>query len=127
MNAFRGGNQLWCIFFRAARYPRRSPFVSSRPLALVAAAGPAGDLGEAFFRRARKEKPTRGGGGRVGLRSAFQSQAHARALGPATAQPGRADLKLRLVEWRMLARLFPRSEGDRQAGRVPSGLALVLV
>ena len=37
------------------------------------------------------------------------------------------DLKLRLVEWRMLARLFSRSEGDRQAGRVLSGLALVLV
>ena len=37
------------------------------------------------------------------------------------------DLKLRLVEWRMLARLFSRSESDRQAGRVPSGLALVLV
>ena len=37
------------------------------------------------------------------------------------------DLKLRLVEWRMLARLFSRSEGDRQAGRVLSGLAWVLV
>ena len=36
------------------------------------------------------------------------------------------DLKLRRVEWRMLARLFPRSEGDRQAGRVLSGLALGL-
>ena len=36
------------------------------------------------------------------------------------------DLKLRLVEWRMLSMWLSRSEGNMQAGRVLSGLAWVL-
>ena len=37
------------------------------------------------------------------------------------------DLKLRLVMWRMHSRKLSRSEGDRQAGRVLSGMAWVLI
>ena len=37
------------------------------------------------------------------------------------------DLKLRHWSWRMFSRKLSRSEGDRQAGRVLSGLAWVLI